>query len=220
MVQQVHHKLRLVLFTALASLLLLPMAVSAQSIGDLTSLGSESITISVSPQYPSPYSQVTVSIFSNLIELANSTMTASINGKEIYKGAVRPFSVTLGKAGSVTNIKVTVSSGGTNYNQSISIQPQDVVLVVEPLSSSPPLYPGKSLVPLDGSTRIVAVANLKDASGNSSSPTSYSYEWTVDGVRIANSSGIGKSSTIVSSPLRYRTRSVSVAVTNTTGSLV
>lgn len=212
--------MRFGLFTALFSLLLLPVAVSAQALGELGGVTGDAFTLSVSPQYPSPYSQVTVSVFSNLIELSNSTMTASVNGKEIYKGAVRPFSVTLGKAGSVTSVKVTVSSGETNYNQTISIQPQDVVLIAEPISSSPPLYQGKSLIPLDGSTRIVAIANLKGANGNSFSPTSYSYEWTVDGVRIANSSGIGKSSIIAASPLRYRTRSVSVAVTNTIGSLV
>jgi len=36
----------------------------------------------------------------------------------------------------------------------------------------------------------------------------------VDGVQMADSSGIGKSSIIIASPLQYRAREVSVAVTN------
>ena len=200
--------------------LFLPMTASAQSLEGLGGAGAEAFSVSVSPQYPAPYSQATVSLLSSLLELTNSTMVASVNGREVYKGAVRPFSVTLNRAGSIANVKVTVSSGGTNYSRSISIQPQDVVLIVEPLSSAPPLYPGKPLVPLGGSARVVAMANLKDAGGGFSSQTGYSYEWTVDRVRIANSSGIGKSAIVVASPLQYRVREVFVAVTNSSGSLV
>ena len=64
------------------------------------------------------------------------------------------------------------------------------------------------------------MANLADTSGKSTSPTTYSYAWTVDDTRIANSSGIGKSAIIVASPLQYRSRTVSVAVTNANGSQV
>ena len=133
---------------------------------------------------------------------------------------MRAFSVALGATGSVTNVRVTISSGGANYSQTISIQPQDVVLIAEPISSAPILYPGKPLVPLDGDVRIVAMADLKDANGRMSSPTTYSYAWTVDGVQIANSSGIGKEAIIVASPLQYRARDVSVAVTNSSGILI
>ena len=200
--------------------ILLPIATSAQSLGDLGSVSGEAFTLSVSPQYPSPYSQATVSLTSGSIELANTTMTASVGGKETYKGSVRPFSVTLGRTGSISNVKVTVTSGSASFSQTISIQTQDVVLVAEPISSSPPLYQGKSQVPIDGNVRIVAVANLKDAGGKTSSPAKYSYLWTVDGVRIANSSGIGKSAIIAASPLQYRSRSVSVAISSPDGSLV
>ncbi|MEK7515904.1 MAG: hypothetical protein AAB555_03225 [Patescibacteria group bacterium] len=161
-----------------------------------------------------------MSLTSGSIELANATLTATIGGKEIYKGSVRTFSITLGKAGSVTNVKAAITSGGASFSQTVSIQPQDVVLIVEPSSSAPPLYQGKPLIPLEGSVRVVAMANLKNAGGKSSSPTKYSYSWTVDGTQIANSSGIGKSAIVVASPLQYRSRSVSVAVANSDGTLV
>lgn len=208
-------------FITLAFALLLPATAGAQSLGGVlgNTVGND-FTLSVSPQYPAPYSQATVSLLSSSLELTNSIMTVSVGGKETYKGAVRTFTVALGPAGSVANVRVTISSGGANYSQTLSIQPQDVVLIAEPISSAPVLYPGKPLVPLDGDVRVVAMANLKDTNGKASSPTTYSYAWTVDGVQIANSSGIGKEAIIVASPLQYRARDVSVAVANASGTLV
>jgi len=208
------------LFITLIIVFILPMAVSAQSLGGLDGISGDAFSISVNPQYPSPYSQATVSLLPGSVDLTNAIITATVGGKEIYKGSARPFSIQLGKAGSVTSVKVSVSSRGSVSTQTISIQPQDVVLIAEPISSSPPLYPGKSLVPLDGSVRVVAMANLKSANGESPRPSSYSYSWTVDGMQIANSSGVGKSTIIVASPLQYRVRDVSVAVMSSDGSQV
>lgn len=208
------------LFTAFALALVLPTLAGAQALGDLGGVSGDAFTVSVSPQYPSPYSKASVSLVSGAIDLANATLTATVGGKEIYKGSVRTFSVTLGKTGSITNVRVTITSGGASFSKTVSIQSQDVVLIAEPISSSPPLYQGKSLIPLEGSVRVVAMANLKNANGTAFNPTKYSYAWTVDGTQIANSSGIGKSAIIVASPLQYRSRSVSVAVTSSDGTLV
>ncbi|MEK7125947.1 MAG: hypothetical protein AAB517_02655 [Patescibacteria group bacterium] len=208
------------LFIASALTLLLPLLAGAQSFGPMGDINGDAFSVSVNPQYPAPYSQATISLLSGSIDLANSTVSVSVAGKEIYKGSSRPFSVHLGRAGSITSVNVSVSSRGSTYTQNIPIQPQDVVLVAEPISSSPPLYPGKSLVPLEGSVRVVAMANLKGATGEAPRPSTYSYSWTVDGMQIANSSGIGKSTIIVASPLQYRVRDVSVAVMSSDGSLV
>lgn len=204
------------LLTIFTLALLLPIAAAAQSLGGTSSL----FTVSVNPQYPTPYSQATLSFLSSTIDLTNATVTVSIAGKNIYQGSVQPVTITLGKAGSITNIVVTITSGGADYEQTLKIQPQDVAIIAEPVSSVPPLYPGKSSVPLGGTVRIVAIANLQSASGRVFAPATLSYSWTVDGMQIANSSGIGKETIIVASPLQYRNRDVSVAITNSDGSLV
>ena len=208
------------LFTILALSIILPVAAGAQSLGELGEISGDVFSLSASPQYPMPYSKAAVSIFPGSINVTNTTITALVDNKEVYRGSARPFSVQLGKAGSLTNVKVVISYGGTSYSRELFIQPQDVVVVAEPVSSSPPLYQGKSLVPLDGSVRVVAVANLKGQNGKTMSPSTYSYSWTVDGTQIANSSGVGKSTIIVASPLQYRARKVSVVVTNPTDELV
>ncbi|TSA43983.1 hypothetical protein D4R49_01130 [bacterium] len=208
-------------FTTLISVaLLLPMGVMAQSLGELGNTGGEIFTLSVSPQYPAPYSTATLSFISGSLDLTNAKLAVSVGGKNVYQGSVQPVAVTLGRTGSITNVTATISSGGASSNQSLTIQPEDVVLITEPVSSSPPLYPGKSLVPIGGDVRVVAMANLRNAGGVASNVATYSYAWTVDGVQIANSSGIGKSAIMVASPLQYRTREVSVVVASADGSLV
>ena len=205
-------------FIALSGLVLvLPAAATAQSFG---TGGVDSFSLSTSPQNPAPYSQVTLSALSTSLNLANATMTVSVGGAETYRGNVQPVNITLGGAGVLTNVRVTISANGATYSKTLSLRPQDVVLIAEPISSAPVLYPGKPLVPLEGTVRVVAMANLRSANGKTLDPNTLSYAWTVDGAQIASVSGIGKEAIIVASPLQYRDRAVSVIVESQDGNLV
>ncbi len=186
------------LSTLFALTLLLPSAVSAQA---LPINNAAAFTLSVNPKYPAPYSQATLSLVSSEIDLPSAMMVVAVAGKEIYRGNVQPVAIPLGKAGGVVNVAVTIVSAGKNYSQTIAVQPQDVVLIAEPSSSAPPLYPGKPLVPLEGDVRVVAMANLRGANGKAINPSTYAYAWTVDDTQIASASGIGKSVLLVASPL-------------------
>ncbi|MBU6214323.1 hypothetical protein KGM48_00550 [Patescibacteria group bacterium] len=204
---------------ALGAVALLPLTASAQLMGTANSVGQTPFTITVNPQSPVPFGSASLSFLSDTMLLANATMTVSVNGKKTYAGSVQTTAVPLGKAGVPVVVAVTITSNGAGYSQSVTIQPQDVSLIAEPVSSAPPLYPGKPQVPLDGSVRVVAIANLKNAAGKTIDPANLSYTWTVDGTMIANSSGIGKQVLLVASPLQYRNRDVSVAVMSQDGTL-
>ncbi len=173
----------------------------------------------MSPQYPAPYSQATISELSSSLDLTGATMTVFANGAQVYRGNVQPVAVTLGGAGAPVNVKVLITINGTQYSQALLIRPQDVSLVAEPISSAPPLYAGKPLVPLGGDTRMVAAASLRDGNGRMLDPSALSYTWTVNGTQISSASGIGKDAIIVASPLQYRESTVSVAVANQSGSV-
>lgn len=200
------------LFLVLGVALFVPLIAGAQALGGLGTVSGEAFTASVRPEYPAPFSQATVSLLSDTLDLTQATLTVLVDGKETYRGAAHSFSVPLGRTGRVTTVKMTIAAGGKNYSKTASIQPQDVVLIAEPIASAPPLYPGKPLVPLEGKVRVVAVASLKDAQGKLVAPSAYAYAWTVDGVRLPNSSGVGKSAIIIDSPFQYRSRDVSVVV--------
>lgn len=212
----------MVLRTLASPLSLVLMALSlAPGIAAAQSMGSTGyFSVSVSPQYPSPNSRVTITPTSGSVDLTNAIMTVMIDKAQIYKGAAQPLAVTLGASGIATTIKITMTTNGTPYTQTLSIRPQDVVIVAEPIASAPVLYAGKPQVPLDGTVRIVAVANLKNAAGKTIDPSTLSYSWTVDTTRIASASGIGRDTIIVESPLQYRTRDVSVRVQSQDGAAV
>ena len=209
-----------IVLLALVSLALAPSApVRAQSL-DSAVANIDPFSVSVSPQYLSPGGQATLSFLSSMLDLTNATLSVSSGGKTVYQGSVQPVAISLGKTGSATTVVAKVTQDGASYSQSVTLQPEDVSLVAEPLSSAPALYPGKPSVPLGGSTRLVAIANFKDAAGKTLDPASLSYSWTVDGMLIANSSGIGRTTIVVASPLKYRVRTVSVSVQSQAGSLV
>ncbi len=200
---------------ALTSLaLLLPLFAAAQSVGS-----TAPFTISVSPQNLAPYSSASISVLSTSLDLPNATMTVSVDGAKTYTGNVQPVAVPLGGSGSRTTVKVTLTTNGQPYTASVVLVPQDVALVAEPVSSAPALYPGKPLVPLEGATRVVAVANLRTASGKPIDPAALAYTWTVDGTVEGNASGIGKEAILVASPLEYRSRDISVSVSSQDGTL-
>lgn len=211
--------MRLGLVFTLATALLLPLAARAQSPSDFIQ-PTTPFAAAISPQYPAPYSDATLSVASSVLDLSAATLSVSIAGSQIYKGSVQPLAIPLGRAGSITEVTVTLSAEDASYEDTLSLQPEDVALVAEPIASAPPLYQGKPSVPLDGNVRIVAIANLRDEGGRMLDPNTLSYAWMVDGTKMANASGIGKSALIVASPLQYRAREVSVAVASPDGSLV
>jgi len=181
--------------------------------------GTDPFTLSISPQYPAPYGRVIITPVSGQVDITSGVMTATVGGKEVYRGNAATIEVTLGAPGSTSAIVVRLVSDGRAYTQNLTLTPQDVVLVPEPLASTPMLYAGKPLVPLDGSVRIVAMADLRTGAGKRLDPTTLAYSWVVDGVQIGNASGIGKRALIVESPLPYRSRTVEVRAASPDGKL-
>ena len=205
----------------LISLLLVALIAPGIAAAQLFDGSSQStFDISLTPQFPAPRSSATLTTTSSAINVANATLAVSVNGKEIYKGSVQPIAIPTGNAGSVTTVRVTLASNGTSESQALSFQAQDISLVAEPAASVPPLYLGKPSVPLEGETRIVAVANLRSAGGKAIDPATCSYAWSVDDTKINDLSGIGKSSILVDSPLQYRSRNVSVTIQSQDGGAV
>jgi hypothetical protein len=176
--------------------------------------GLAPFTLALDPLAPRAHTEVTITPISGQIDISTATMTVTAAGKQVYSGAARPTAVTVGNVGQNTAVVVTMKVGSATYTQKLSLVPQDVSLIIEPLSSAPPLYLGKPLVPLDGSVRVVAVADLRTSSGTQLDPLSLGYTWSVDGVTALNGSGVGRRVLIVDSPLQYRARNVSVTVTS------
>lgn len=202
--------------SAAIALSFLPSVAAAQT----ANTSAAPFSVSVSPRYPTPYGSATLSFVSGTVDLSNATVKVEANGTQVYAGNAQDVIVPLSGAGKTVNVRITVTSNGTSSTDTLSITPQDVALVAEPISSAPVWYEGKPFVPMEGATRVVAVANLAAKSGAAVDPASVAYTWTVDGAIQASASGIGKDALIVPSPMQYRSTSVSVSVQSQDGSVV
>jgi len=197
---------------ACTALFALPAAAFAQAFPT-----EDPLTVTVSPQYPQPFSTATLTFTSSSVDLANATLSVKEGASTVYTGNAGPVGIALGAPGKPVRLSVTATSDGTPYTQTVTIVPQDVALVAEPQSSAPPLYVGKPLVPQGGSTRVVAAANLRTPAGAPLDPRALSYAWTVDDTELSAASGIGKDALVVASPLEYRASTVSVVVSSQDG---
>lgn len=198
--------------TLLALIIFSPTIVAAQF-----GAAEQSFTVSVNPATPRSHSSVTLTPIGGQIDLANAVMAVSVRGAQVYMGNAQPVQITVGEAGRAVPVVVAMTSAGKTYTQTLSITPQDIALIAEPISSAPPLYAGKPLVPIAGSVRMVAVVDMRSANGAQLDPLSLGYAWQVDGVQAISASGVGKRVMIADSPLQYRSRTISVMVTSPDG---
>jgi hypothetical protein len=194
---------------------------SVPSSGEAQFSDMETITIGVNPQYPRPFDTVLITPRSTQINLASSEVTVTANGAVVEKGSgSRSVPVVLGGPGSSTTIRVTAVYAGQTYSTELVLRPTDVSLVLEPLTTTHPLYKGSPLVAPEGAVRIVALTDFRLSNGTRISPSSLSYVWRLGNRILTEESGIGRSVLEATAPVRYRNADVSVTVTTTDETLV
>jgi hypothetical protein len=183
--------------------------------------GTEALTLTVSSTYPRPYQSVTVIPQSTVIDLAASTVTATVNGTQVASGSgAEPIYVTVGGPGTVTNVTVRASYGGQTYIKTVVLRPADVALVVEPQSTTHPFYEGGSLIAAQGRVRIVAIPDLRTSGGGVIPANNLVYTWRNGEQILESASGIGKSVLTANSPVQYRDARITVTVTSQDRSVV
>jgi hypothetical protein len=180
----------------------------------------DSFDIKIYPTYPRPYDVVNIAPNSTLINMSASTVTLSSSGKVIAKGTgTQRYDVQLGGPGSANSITVTVAGPSGTFSKNLTIRPSDVSLIAEPATTVHPLYQGSPLVGSQSSVHLIALADLRLASGRID-PNTLVYNWMLGTQQLQPQSGIGKSTLTVVAPIRYRDATVSVVVTNQAGNVV
>lgn len=182
---------------------------------------TDPLTVTIDPTYPRPYQTVTVTPGSTLIDLSASTVTISVNGTVISKGSgTTPAQFQAGGPGVLSTITVTAVNNGQTYQKKLSLRPADVSLIVEPVSTSHAFYRGAPLVASEGRVRLIAIPDLRTASGAAIPASSLVYTWKNGDQLMAASSGIGKSVLDATAPVRFRDSTITVTVATTDNSVV
>lgn len=176
--------------------------------------GVASITLTATPTYPRPYETVNLSVTGSLVNLNASTITISVDGKVISEGS-RTASFQVGKAGSSSVVTAVVVSSEKTYTARVTLRPADVALILEPQTTAHPFYDGARLVAPNANVRLVAVPEIRDASGALVPNSRLSFVWKLGNKILEAQSGVGKNVLNAVAPVRYRDAQISVKVSTT-----
>lgn len=153
---------------------------------------SADIILSLSPAYPGPREQVSVSAQTYSFDVNTVSLSWYVNGKLVKSGkGATDITVTTGAIGTPTTINITASQPTTHYEKSLTIWPSELDVMWHANTYTPVGYRGKAL-PVRGST-VTLVALPSFAAGRGPiDPKTLLYEWRVDDTLQKTPSGKGK----------------------------
>ncbi len=197
----------------LATLFLFDLVVGAHpSFAQVGNTGTE-LTMVISPAYPRPGEEVTVSIESYNFDLNRSEVHWFVNDRPV-KTAVgyKKLVVRAGRNGETTIVRVAaIAENGNTYSKDTVIRPAEVNLLWQAQSYTPPFYRGKALMPFQGTVMVTAVPTF--AQGRSTmAPESLIYTWKEGDDVIGGSSGKGKNLFPFRGAVPMRPKTISVLV--------
>ncbi len=188
----------------LLALTLIPLGAAAQF-----SPNAAPLRLVFSPTHPRPYDEVKVTVESNLINLSAADITISVNGAVIETGS-KTATFKVGGPGTKSIVKASATTPQSTETTQTTLTPADLSLIVEPDATAHPFYDGALLVPSEGRVRIVALADLRSASGAKLPESDVSYSWKVGDKQLTAESGFGRNVLTAIAPARYRDTTVVV----------
>jgi hypothetical protein len=164
----------------LLSILVLTFFVTDAYAIDLSSLSipsqipdlQEQIDVNVSPETPNPNEDVTVSLDAYGTDIDTTNITWSVNGKVVKQGpGMKSIVINSGAAGTKTVVDVSLNTLGKVTSQEVIINPQNVDLIWEAHTYTPPFYKGKALFSPQENVVFVAIPDF--TTGDNSSQVVY-----------------------------------------------
>jgi len=196
----------------------LPAVASAQAGLDL--IFGVDLTLELSPSHPAPGESVHAKARSTLVDLSETALRWSANGKTIAEGVgISDVDVVAGSLGSETRLMVTASDAGLEFASAEAfIRPVELDLLWESDSYVPPFFRGRALPSAGTSLRFEAIPRF--LRGGFSTPVrDIIFTWRRNGYVIGAVSGRGKARAVIESPPLFGTDTISVEAKTSDGSL-
>ena len=194
-----------------------PLFSSAQTATPDTS----GLEMTMTPENPEPFQNVSLSIQSYSYDLDRSKITWSVDGvvKKTEMG-LKSFTAQAGKNGEKTTIKVSAETpnDGTKDIEVFFI-PSVVDLVFESLSYTPPFYKGRALNPNQGVVLVTAIPELIKSNGEKVPAQSIIYSWKKDGGVEQDASGLGKNTFVFTGSVPIKDATIEVTASSLDGNI-
>ncbi len=143
----------------------------------MTLPASDPVTIQLNPRFPQPNQRVTVELDSSLIDLSKASISWSIGGKVVSRAIGQSsYEVTAGNNGTGIIVNVTITQKASVIQKSITIKPEDIEMMWDGHSYTPPFYKGKGLYPYQGEITVAALPNFIK-NGSIIDPQTLVYTW-------------------------------------------
>jgi hypothetical protein len=182
--------------------------------------GPGNIDISITPEHPSPYTDITVKLQSFFFRMDLANIVWMENGVRKSGGpGVTTYKTKTGGVGERTEIEAIINIAGYDImRKSISISPSDIDILWEsPDSYVPPFYRGKALSAREGLLRITAIPVVKTRSGETLRHDNLSYTWKRSLNVSQNDSGFGKTGYTFRNLMLNRNENIIVDVSSQDG---
>lgn len=208
-------------FVALKLILIAIIISVVQTVG-VHAQSIDAVSVSQTPNNPGAYEEVTIRLQSQVIDLARSEISWYLNEDLRLSGVGEARArFTTAASGVLVNIQIIIiDPEGRRIVKNLVVQPEEVDIVWEAFSYTPPFYKGKALNPSMGLVLITAMPQLADSLGNFVDPTKLVYTWKESGVVLGNSSGVGKQQVVLrGEALSFEPLIVNVSVSTSDGKL-
>lgn len=210
--------IRALLIVASVPLVLPAAPLHAQTL--LPGAGS-AISVTLSPQHPTPGSVVRLEARSPLYDLAQATLTWRVDGKAFLQGeGATVAEIAAGPFGSAIDLSLDVltAEGGLSYVET-TIAPTEIDLLYDADSYTPSFYKGRAW-PSEGTrVRLEAIPHFPDPDGGELPIQDLMYTWRRNGDVIARASGRGKFAAVLDAPVLFGTDTIEVEAVSGDGTL-
>jgi len=210
----------------LLSLFLLTQKVSAQSVGSTIASQfpdqiQQQLDVTIDPQVPAPYQNVSVSIAAYGTDLNSATIHWVLNGKTVASGVgIKNYTWNVGAPGKSNNLVITVNpTDGTTFFQTISIVPENLDVLWQANSYTPPFYEGKALFAPEGTVTIMAMPGFISTGGSVIGSKKLIYTWTENDTVLGDQSGYGVNTLTLTGDVISKPLNIDVDVKSTDGTL-
>ena len=187
--------------------------------GNFVGAFGDDLSLEVYPENPKALEEVKITASGFTFSVDTSLIIWAVNGRQILKGrGEKSFTFTNGEAGKLTEVVVTVvGETGESVARKISFIPQDMDILWEAETYTPPFYKGKAMPSSEAYITFFAVPHFF-AGGKKLVSSELIYNWKVDNKILSDFSGLGKTSIRVRGPELFSKMNVEVNVLTDFGS--
>jgi hypothetical protein len=171
-------------------------------------IGGQGLSLSISPTYPQPGGEVTVSLNDYSINAIGAQVFWFVNGTEIAESKNdRAITITAGSLGEETTVQVVLQRpDGSSIAATNTISPSVVDLILEADTYTPSFYRGRALPSRSGSVRAIALVHT----GSELPESAYTYRWQLGSDVLFDGPMLGRNSVTFDVPIFSQDLSVEV----------